>query len=248
MTDEIDRRKRLADRLDGTREVRSFHADLELREAGDGMLRFSGYASVTEHPYEVGDFTEVIAKNSFRRTLTEDPDCSLLLNHTGLPLARTKSGTMRLSEDERGLLVSADLDPDDPDVRALVPKLRRGDVSEMSIGFRVTDQVWSEDRSKRTIRGLTLHKGDCSLVTYGANDATSAQLVARQAAALAAARKPLPDHTTRAKRRVLELMAQEARANLAATPKRTLSAAARVADAGKTDHWRRRLEELRRSA
>jgi HK97 family phage prohead protease len=179
---EIELRRRRAEMLDGSREVRRFHASMETRDTSDGMVRFSGYASVTERPYEVASWTETIARGAFRRTLSEDPDVMLLINHGeggGLPLARTKSGTMSLSEDARGLRVDADLNADDPDVRALVPKLQRGDVDEMSFAFRVTDQTWSEDRSERLIRGVVLHKGDVSIVTRAANDSATGGLVAR---------------------------------------------------------------------
>jgi HK97 family phage prohead protease len=166
-------RQQRAAMLEGAREIRHFDAsEIEVRDTSDGMVRFSGYASVTEHPYEVADFVEVISRGAFRRTLNEEPDVVLLINHGeggGLPLARTKSGTLTLSEDARGLRVNADLNPQDPDVQALVPKLRRGDVSEMSFAFRATDQEWSSDYGHRTIRSVAMHKGDVSIVTHGAN-------------------------------------------------------------------------------
>lgn len=162
------------ERLRGTYEVRRFPAaDVEVRDTSDGGLRFSGYASTTETPYTVGGFEETFARGAFKRCLNEDPDVVLLVNHEGLPLARTKSGTMTLSEDARGLKVDADLDASDPDVQALVPKMRRGDLTEMSFAFRATDDEWSERDTKRLVRSATIHKGDVSVVTHGANDATS---------------------------------------------------------------------------
>jgi HK97 family phage prohead protease len=178
--EELELRKYRTEMLEGTREVRHFAASgLEVRNTSDGGMRFSGYASVTEQPYDVGKFVETIARGAFRRTLNESPDVVLVVNHGEggqLPLARTKSGTMTLSEDARGLRVDADLNPDDPDVRALIPKLQRGDVDEMSFAFRVTDQTWSDDRTQRLIRSVALHKGDVSIVTHGANDASTGGL------------------------------------------------------------------------
>src|ERR1700733_1932622 len=85
-------RRRIADRLKGTIEHREFDVGgLECRELDDGTLRMSGYGSVTEHPYEVGPFTETIRKGAFKRTLSEDPDVVLLYGHEGMPLARTKA-------------------------------------------------------------------------------------------------------------------------------------------------------------
>jgi hypothetical protein len=174
----VEYRRQRAQDLDGAREVRKFGAsDVEIREVSDGTLRFTGYASITERAYEVGDFEETIARGAFKRTLSENPDVVLLLNHDGLPLARTKSGTLTLAEDARGLRVDADLNPNDPDVQRVRPKLERGDVDEMSFAFRATSQEWNEDYSQRRITAATIHKGDVSIVTYGANDASRGGLV-----------------------------------------------------------------------
>ena len=104
---------------------------MEIREAPDGRLQLTGYASTTETPYQVGSFRETIAKGAFRKTLSEGPDVVLLIDHAGLPLARTKSGTLTLSEDVRGLRVDASLDPRDPDVARIRSKVQRGDLGEM---------------------------------------------------------------------------------------------------------------------
>jgi hypothetical protein len=116
---------------------------------------------------------------------------------------------MTLTEDARGLRVDADLNPSDPDVRALVPKMQRGDVDEMSFAFRVTDQEWSEDYSQRTIRSVVLHKGDVSIVTYGANDASTGAIVARSDDGLLEVRagKAISSANEEALKRVLDLVA-----------------------------------------
>jgi HK97 family phage prohead protease len=164
------------------REVRNYGlTDVEVREADDGgAVTFSGYATVFNRNYEVHDaygmFQERIAPSAFDRTLREEPDVVLVINHAGLPLARTKSGTLRLEPDAIGLRVYAELDPEDPDVRALLPKMRRGDVDEMSFAFRVTDDVWTEDYSEREITQVNLHRGDVSVVTFGANPHTMAMV------------------------------------------------------------------------
>jgi hypothetical protein len=104
----------------------------------------------------------------------------LLVDHEGQPLARTKSGTLQLSTDGKGLAVRATLDPSDPDVQRLLPKMRRGDLDQMSFAFRVpTDgDAWdySGDMPSRTIRGENLSGGDVSVVTYPANENASVQV------------------------------------------------------------------------
>lgn len=177
----VERRKQRLEMLGGTPERRVCMAETEIRETSDGGLQLTGYASTTETPYEVMDFTETIARGAFKRTLADDPDVVLLVNHEGLPLARTKSGTLTLSEDVRGLRVDAALDRRDPDVQSLVPKMQRGDLTEMSFAFRATQQDWDEPMTNRVIREVSIHRGDVSMVTHGANSATTASVMMRSA-------------------------------------------------------------------
>lgn len=168
----------------GQRETRLLAAGrFEVRAAEDGKPpTLTGYASTFDEPFDVGGewwgWTEVVAPGAFKRALSEKQDVRLLVNHDGLPLARTASGTLKLSEDRKGLAVEAELDADDPDVQALVPKMKRGDLDQMSIAFVVRDESWrygkGHDRDLRTIKDVDLF--DVSVVTYPANQKTSAQV------------------------------------------------------------------------
>lgn len=155
-------------------------SEFEVRSGANGTLKFTGHASVFDHPYEVHDrygaFTETITRNAFSRTLSRNPDVFMLVNHGGLPIARTASGTMRLATDERGLYVEADLEPRDPDVQAIQHKLERGDMTDMSFAFRVPENgdTWNDDATERQINEVNLHHGDVSIVTVGANPAAAA--------------------------------------------------------------------------
>jgi HK97 family phage prohead protease len=182
----VEWRKKKAEQANKTMERRVFDASaMELRADNDGLLKLRGYASVTETPYEVGFYQETIKRGAFKRTLGEDPDVQLLINHgsggSGMPIARTKSGTMRLQEDDRGLLVEADLDPEDPDVQLLARKMKRGDIDQMSFAFQATDQDWNDDFTERSIRSVSIHRGDVSVVNQGANGSTMVALRARDA-------------------------------------------------------------------
>jgi HK97 family phage prohead protease len=181
---------------------------IELRQVdanGQPVLRLSGYASRTEIPYEVGFYTETIKRGAFKRTLGENPDVQLLVNHSGLPLARTRSGTLRLSEDDLGLRVEADLDPDDADVEALARKMRRGDIDQMSFAFRATDQKWNEDYTQRTLLAVSIHRGDVSVVNMGANEASTAQVRSRDKASELVSPEQLRRRTRMERQRVKEL-------------------------------------------
>ncbi|MGH3096951.1 MAG: HK97 family phage prohead protease [Streptosporangiales bacterium] len=156
-------------------------SDFEIRASGDA-LSLDGYASVFNHDYDVmggppWGWTESVDRRAFDDTLKSNPDLHLLINHEGMPLARTKSGTLQLSVDGKGLRVQApNLDRRDPDVQRLEVKMARGDMDEMSFAFRVKGDRWSDDESKRTLTEVSLHKGDVSVVNFGSNDGTSAHM------------------------------------------------------------------------
>ncbi len=150
---------------------------IEIREqTPGGPVELVGYGATFDSPYKVGTFTETIRPGAFKRSLGETPDVALLVNHSGTPLARTTSGTMTVSEDSRGLAFRAELEPTDPDVMAILPKLKRGDLTECSFAFRATAQTWSDDKTERTIRECSIHRGDISIVTNAANPTATAAL------------------------------------------------------------------------
>lgn len=153
-------------------------SDVETRTADDGTLRLSGYGAVFNESSVPLPFKETIAPGAFRKTLSETPDVRLLVNHEGLPLARTKNGTLTLSEDAKGLHFEAVL-ADTQEARDIHALVTRGDVDQMSFAFRVIRQSWSEDRSQRTLTEVSLADGDVSVVTYPAYPTTTVE--ARQA-------------------------------------------------------------------
>lgn len=147
----------------------------EIRAADDG-IRVSGYAAVFNQETDIGGaFREVIAPGAFKNAIGRD-DVVFLINHEGLPLARTRSGTLRLEEDEHGLRMETVLDPDDPDVKSVVIKMKRGDLDKMSFAFWPTVQEWDDsgDIPLRIIREVVLY--DVSIVTTPAYDGTEIAL------------------------------------------------------------------------
>lgn len=146
---------------------------LEVRTDGD-TVAVEGYATVYDHPYDVaGLFTETIARGAAAKS-AQEADVRFLVNHDGIPLARTKSGTMSLRSDDVGLLVRAELSAESTVASDVLDAMRRGDLDEMSFAFSVVRGEWSPDYSERTIREVKLY--DVSVVTYPANPATHAQI------------------------------------------------------------------------
>lgn len=165
---------------------------------GGTKFEFNGYFLVFSHPFEMWDFWgdeffEVVDPDAITRTLANGCDVPFLIGHNdaGIPLARTKSGTMTLGRDSHGGWVRApDLDGSREDVRALASAHDRGDMDEMSCAFVVLRQQWSPDYMQRTILEMDLHKGDVSCVVFGANDATAGSSMSALPAELLTARRP----------------------------------------------------------
>ena len=154
-------------------------SQIEARELDGSAMTLAGYAARFDSPSEPLPFIERIQRGAFRKTLSESPDVRFLsLNHDGMPLARTKSGTLTLTEDEVGLHFVANL-PDTNEARELYTAVQRGDISEMSFAFRVIRQSWNEDRSQRTLIEISLVDGDVSPVTYPAYKATTVEARAK---------------------------------------------------------------------
>lgn len=157
------------------REVRT-GTRAEIRDEGAGdetSIRVAGYAAIFGEVAMIGDyFEEVIAPGAFAAALERGDDTVFLINHRDLPLARTGSGTLRLTEDARGLRVETDLDGTDPDVCRIVPKMKRGDLSKMSFAFRAKRDEWDEtgEVPRRTILEVELY--DVSIVTDPAYQGT----------------------------------------------------------------------------
>jgi HK97 family phage prohead protease len=148
--------------------------NVETRQEDDGKMRLSGYAAVFNDASVPLPFRERIAPGAFRKTLSETPDVRLLINHEGLPLARTKNDTLTLTEDEVGLRFDAEL-PDTSEARDLWTLIQRGDVDQMSFAFRVIRQKWNADRTERTLTEVSLSDGDVSVVTYPAYPTTTVE-------------------------------------------------------------------------
>lgn len=155
------------------REIRASGVRAELRAEPEG-IRVSGYAAVFNQEADIGGwFREVIAPGAFTEAIGRD-DVVFLINHDGLPLARVRAGegTLTLTQDDHGLRMETVLDADDPDVRAIVGKMQRGDLDKMSFAFLPEKQEWDETQDPPLRRITQARLYDVSIVTTPAYDGT----------------------------------------------------------------------------
>lgn len=173
-------------------------ADAELREttndAGETRLTFSGHAAVFNvrslplwDPW-YGEFREVVESGFFAPVLDErraEPlDVHLVYQHEmASTMADTLSGTLELRTDAVGLKVWAELDPEDPDVQRVRPKMKR--IRQMSFGFVVERDRWTvegDGESEVVTRYLVEARDlfDVSIVPQGAYPQTDGALRALQ--------------------------------------------------------------------
>jgi HK97 family phage prohead protease len=161
-------------------EKRSYVGAVEHR-ADDGKRTLIGYAAKFERLAMIGSyFQEKIAPGAFSAAI--GGDIRALVDHDpGRVIGRTKSGTLRLSEDGTGLRVEIDV-PDTTDGNDLWVLVERGDISGMSFGFRVTKETWDEtgDVPVRTIQAVELY--EVSAVAWPAYEDTTIGLRSLDAA------------------------------------------------------------------
>lgn len=155
-----------------------------------GTVRFEGFASVTGQFYEMydmfGPYLEQVHVGAFTESLAH-PDLSVpfVLNHDSLrrmALTGNEVSPHLLEEvtdgDVTGLrAVTPTLQLStkfaDPDVIYIVPKLESKLVDEMSFRFMITAGVWNDAFDEFHIHAVDIHRGDTSIVGYGANPLTA---------------------------------------------------------------------------
>ena len=152
------------------------------RAEDNEQVTFDGHAAVLDQVTMIGSkrfgFLEAVAPGAFDDVL--DNDVRMLINHTGLPLARTINGTLRLSQDNIGLFNSADFAPTS-EARDLAILLERGDVNQQSFAFTIAEETWGtrkyEDMEMdyRTVTKVD-RLFDTSIVTYPAYEGATGGL------------------------------------------------------------------------
>jgi uncharacterized protein len=150
------------------REQRTFDVS-ELRiKREDEKRKIVGHAAVFNVMGDGGWFREKIAPGAFASSINTD-DVRALFNHDpNFVLGRNRAGTLKLSEDDRGLKI--EIEPPDTQVaRDLMVSLERGDISQMSFGFEVIKDSWERSTEGNNLDIRTLEKvrlWDVSPVTF----------------------------------------------------------------------------------
>ena len=168
-------------------ETRAGVAGMEVRAKDDGTKMLRGYALKWGQRYDLGYFTEEIARGALDGA--DMSDVRALYNHDpNFVLGRTAAGTLRLKSDEIGLMYEIDL-PDTQAARDLAISVERGDISQSSWAFIINDEdddeyedndmrkrgrgeKWEDGYKKRTVTRVK-RVFDVSPVTYPANPDTT---------------------------------------------------------------------------
>lgn len=124
---------------------------VELRAKG---RRLEGYAATFNSETVIAGYSETIRPGAFRKALDSKADILALVDHDATKLlARTRSGSLRLAEDSKGLAFDLDL-PDTSIGRDVLALAERRDLGGMSFAFVPIDEHWDGD--KRELRSVNL--------------------------------------------------------------------------------------------
>ena len=146
---------------------------LQTREAENDQMIIGGYFVVFNSWTELWDgYYEQVSPKAFESI--DLTDIRALINHNdGLVLGRTKSNTLTLRVDEKGLYGEIKVNPNDQDAVNLYERVKRGDVDQCSFGFQITEEELedADEGYRSTITGIKLF--EVSVVTFPAYEDTS---------------------------------------------------------------------------
>lgn len=158
-------------------------------EASDNGKRIKGYA-IRFHALseDLGGFREYIAPEAVDRTISEGLDVRALVDHdSGKVIGRTRSGTLALRKDSKGLRIEIEPDEDISYARDVMRAVARGDISGMSFGFRTLEDEWNYE-GKTPIRTVTdMRISEVSIVSFPAYPQTDVSVAQRSLHAFQAA-------------------------------------------------------------
>lgn len=156
-------------------------AAVQFENGGDnGSAIIRGHAAVFDRlSHDLGGFRTRVSPRAFDTVLDSNPDVHLLWDHdTRYTLARTRSQTLELRADPRGLHVYAQLAPTSY-AADLVALMRRGDVDQMSFACLIGADTWAENADGEITRTIETVQElyDVTVCAQGAFPQTDSRLV-----------------------------------------------------------------------
>lgn len=139
------------------------------RGENDEMV-VEGIAAVFDTITDIGPFRERVQRDAFDDVLNDD--VRFLINHDGLPLARTTNGTLSLEKRDSGLYMRANLANTERG-REIYSLIQRGDIDQMSFAAKITRDGWQPDSDGVRVISRVKQLVDVSAVTFGAYPTTS---------------------------------------------------------------------------
>ena len=152
-------------------------SDVSFKEEDEQKMVLEGYAIVFDQETLIGDkekgFIESIDRNALKNANMKDVPMKYNHDDSFLIIARTRNNSLRLTVDDIGLKVRAELIDTDSN-KDIYKMVKAGLLDKMSFAFTVSSQKIdrSVDIPKRTITGID-RLYDVSIVDLPAYDQTS---------------------------------------------------------------------------
>ncbi|EHL17396.1 HK97 family phage prohead protease [Peptoanaerobacter stomatis] len=148
--------------------------NLEIRTETEGEKVIEGYFAVFNSPTELWPgVNEQIANSAFKSI----GDVRALINHDDtLVLGRTKSNTLEIIIDDKGLYGKIKVNENDRAAMDLYSRVQRGDIDQCSFGFIINDEEYltnSDGSTLITLKDVDLR--EISVCTFPAYPQTSVQ-------------------------------------------------------------------------
>lgn len=137
--------------MEDKKEIRLLAENLQVRNEteDENKMVVEGYAVVFDSPATHG-FTEVIDKNAFNGCNMKDVVLKYNHDDSHLILARTRNNSLKLTIDDKGLFMRAEL-IDTTSNRDVYKMIQAGLLDKMSFAFTVEEESWNLETDTRTI-------------------------------------------------------------------------------------------------
>jgi len=166
-------------------EKRLFNIENRFETKEDGQEVVVGYGSIFNSRSEnLGGFYEYISPAAISEETIAKSDVRALINHDqNLILARSTTGTLNLTVDEKGLKYEFEI-PQTSYGKDLAINMQNGNLNQSSFAFTVASNgdEWSTDEDGNDIRTITSidRLYDVAVVTYPAYSQADSDLVVAQ--------------------------------------------------------------------